>query len=398
MFSLLVAIIYLAFISLGLPDSLLGSAWPVMHLDIGASVSSAGIISMTISVCTIISALFSDKLVKKLGTGVVTAISVFLTASAMTAFSFSNAFWQLCLFAVPYGLGAGAIDSCLNNYVAMNLSSRHMSWLHCCWGIGATLSPYIMSYALSGESSWHGGYRITSAIQFILAFVMFMAIPLWKKNAKNISENNENGEAVSLSFKQIFRLPGVIQMFAGFFFYCTLEVIPIVWASTYFSQVYTLSSEKAASFASLFYIGMTVSRAGCGFIADRLTDKQLIRYGSVLVAASALLIAVPFGSYLPSVIGFILLGIGCGPVYPSIVHSTPDNFGRKYSGSVIGVQMAFAYLGMTCSPILFGKFAELTTIKILPFCILVFSVLVLIFTEWMNKKVGMTNNTNVKEI
>lgn len=386
MFGLLIAIIYLAFISLGLPDSLLGSAWPVMHAEIGASVSWAGIITIIISLCTIISALFTNKLVCKIGTSVVTALSVFITAAAMLAFSFSTAFWQLCLFAIPYGLGAGAIDTALNDFVAKRLSSRHMSWLHCCWGIGATVGPYVMGYCLTGAHSWHGGYFIISMVQFFLTLVMFLSIPLWKKQLKYPEAENE--KQASLPLKETFKLKGAVFAFLAGLFYFAIEQLPIVWASTYFHGVYLLNAETSAFLASLFYIGITVSRAVCGFFTDKIGDKLMIRGGLsvVLIAAILIAVAIPVRSYIPAVVGFTLVGLGCGPVYPSLIHSAPKNFGEENSGSVIGVQMAFSYCGMTFTPILFGKIAELTTIKLLPFGIILFAALVLIFTELTNFK------------
>ena len=392
MASLLIAIIYLSFISLGLPDSLLGSAWPVMHIDVGAQVSAAGIISMIISFCTIISALLSARLLKKFGMGIIVASSVFLTAAAMMAFSFSTSFRQLCVFALPYGFGAGAIDACLNNYVALNLSSRHMSWLHCSWGIGATFSPYIMGFALTRPSGWHGGYRFVAAIQLVLTLVLFIAVPLWKKYEKSGGESYENTK--TLSTKQVLKIPGTLPMFIGFMSYCAIETLPIVWASTYFRSVYSLAPEKAARFASLFYIGITVCRALIGIVANRFGDRQLIRYGCAAVIASALLIIIPFRSYIPAVIGFVLVGFGCGPVYPSIVHSAPFNFGKENSSSVIGVQMAFAYMGFTFTPIIFGKIAEATTIRLLPFMIVLFAAATLILTETVNRVVDRRRTVN----
>ena len=382
--SLIIAIIYIAFISLGLPDSLLGSGWPVMHLELSAPLSSAGIVTFLISGSTIVSALFSDKLTRKLGTGVVTAFSVLLTALAMMGFSFSHSFVLLCILAIPYGLGAGAIDACLNNYVALHLSSRHMSWLHCFWGVGATISPYIMSYAITSPWGWQGGYRSVSIIQLVLAFMMFMAIPLWSKNAAEDGKT-EKTESVELSIKQIFRIPGTVLVFIAFLLYCAVENLPIVWASSYFSDVHALDAEKAAAFGSLFYIGMTGGRAICGFFADKVTDKGLIRYGIILAMVGAVIIALPTG-YEIAVAGFVILGLGCAPVYPSIVHSTPDNFGREYSQSIIGVQMAFAYIGMTITPYIFGNLAQYCSISLLPYCVISLCVVILTLTEMLNKK------------
>jgi MFS family permease len=383
--SLLVALIYLAFISLGLPDSLLGSGWPVMRVDLQAPLSAAAIITSIIFLATIISALMSDSLIRKLGTGRVTAFSVLLTAVSMLGFSFAGRFWMLCAIAVPYGFGAGAIDACLNNYVALHLSSRHMSWLHFSWGLGAVISPYIMGASIASQWGWRGGYRSVSLIQFVLAAILIASIPLWKKHESRADTGS--AEKKKLTFVQVIRLPGALLLFSAFALYCAVEQFPIVWASSYFSEVYRLEPRTAAFFGSLFYIGMMAGRAVCGIIADRFTDKLLIRYGMITAFASSLLIIIPSRSYIPALVGFVALGLGCAPVYPSLVHATPDNFGRENSQSVIGVQMASAYLGMFISPPVFGKLAERLSIAYLPYLSLAFTVVIIILTELMNRKV-----------
>ncbi|MBO4414252.1 MAG: MFS transporter, partial [Clostridia bacterium] len=344
---ILTIVIYVAFVSLGLPDSLLGSAWPVMHLELGAAVSVAGAVSMITSVCTIVSSLFSVRAVKKLGSSLLIALSVVMTSAAMVCFSLATAAWQLFLFAIPYGLGAGAIDSCLNNYVALHLSSRHMSWLHCCWGIGATLSPYIMGFCLGSEAGWRGGYRLVAVLQGVIAVAMFASVPLWIKSEKLAARGEPDGGQIVLSIPKIFRIKGVTVFFLGFLCYCALETLPMVWAGTYFSMTHGIDSESAAFFASMFYIGLTASRMLSGFVSEKIGDRRLIRSGILTAISGTVLIALPVGSHVPAVIGFIVAGFGCGPVYPSIIHSTPSNFGREYSGSIIGVQMGFAYIGMT---------------------------------------------------
>lgn len=388
MFLLLLSVIYIAFVSLGLPDSLLGSAWPVMHMDIGADVTGAGVIAMVISTCTILASLMSDRLTRRFGTGPVTAFSVLLTAVAMLLFSFANAFWQLILFAIPYGLGAGAIDSALNNYAALNLKARHMSWLHCFWGIGATLSPYIMGFALSGPYSWHGGYRFVSFIQFGLTVIMFLTLPLWKKAAPSVPENqNPSEENKTLSLGQIFKLKNSVPYFLAFFFYCVIEQLPFVYASSFFVDVFATPEETAAFLASLFYIGMTVSRVITGFLADRFTDRELIRIGIGIVFVSAVLILLPLKTPVCAIIGFVLIGIGSGPVYPGFVHQVPHLFGRNVSGSVIGVQMAFGYTSFTLAPLLFGALTKLCGgFWILPLSIMACAAIALGLTEYINKK------------
>lgn len=386
MASLFIAVIYLAFISLGLPDSLLGSAWPVMHTELGASLSSAGVISLIISLSTIISALFSNQLVTRIGAPLVTALSVLLTALAMLSFSFAGAFWQLCLLAVPYGLGAGAIDTTLNNYTAKHLKARHMNWLHCCWGIGASVGPYVMGFCLSGENSWRGGYLAISIVQFVLTLIMFLSLPLWKKTAE---QNGTEEKEIALPPQKTLCLKGALCLFLAGLFYFAIEQLPIVWASTFFTEVYSLNSETAAFLASLFYIGITAGRLLSGFFSEKAGDKRMVRIGLFVVLAGAALIALslPFASFLPALIGFLLVGVGCGPVFPCLIHAVPNNFGAQYSGSVIGLMMAFSYTGMTFTPLLFGELAEAVTIKLLPFGVALLALLVLLFTELMNRAV-----------
>lgn len=386
MVSLLLAVIYLAFISLGLPDSLLGSGWPVMHVDLGAPLSAAGLVAMLIAGSTILSSLFSDAVTSKLGSRNVIAFSVLLTALSMLAFSFTDALWQLCLLAIPYGLGAGAIDACLNNFVALHYSSRHMSWLHCFWAVGATVSPYIMGWALTGPWSWAGGYRVVSFIQFGLTAIMFLSFPLWKK-VENGGVREEKEERVRLPLPKVFTLRGALPLFIAFFCYMSLEATPILWASSYFSDVYGMDASTAANLGSLFYIGIMSGRALSGFIADKAGDKLLIRIGSSVVIFSNVLVALPLKTPYLAIVAFVLMGLGCAPVYPSIIHSTPVNFGKKYSQSIIGVQMAFAYLGSTFMAPLFGVIAQHTTIRLLPLYAGSFAIALLVLTELVNRLV-----------
>ncbi|HKL73290.1 MAG TPA: MFS transporter [Clostridia bacterium] len=395
MASLLLALIYLAFISLGLPDSLLGAGWPVMYIDLGVPLSFAGIITIIISISTITSSLLSDIMTRKLGTGLLTSVSILLTALSMLAFSFSTEFWQLCILAVPYGLGAGAIDAALNNYVALNFSSRHMSWLHCCWGIGATISPYIMGACLTGNWGWLGGYRVVSLIQLLLAVIMFIALPLWKKSDSDKIFAVPKEKPVHLNIVQTLKLPGTVLMFVAFFSYCAVEQTTMLWASSYLVEHHALDVEKAASFASMFFIGLTMGRGMCGFIADKLGDKRLIRIGTATIFLGIILVAIPVKTYVYAIIGFIIIGLGCAPIYPSIVHATPDNFGRQYSQSIIGVQMSFAYLGITFVPPVFGLIAEYISISLLPLYLFAFWLPMLILIELMNKLV--LKNRNLKE-
>lgn len=387
MFHLLLAIIYLAFISLGLPDSLLGSAWPSMYPEFDVPVSYAGIISMIIAAGTIVSSLQSDRLTRRLGTGKVTALSVALTAAALAGFSVSGAFWMLCLWAVPYGLGAGSVDAALNNYVALHYKSWHMSWLHCMWGVGATLGPFIMSYALSGSAGWTGGYRYISVIQIVLTAVLFLSLPLWKRrDAKQTGADIEEPKALTL--KEIIRIPGAKEVMICFFCYCALEQTTMLWAGSYLSLYKGMSAESAAGFAGTFFIGITAGRAISGFITMKLNDTQMIRLGQALIALGALALLLP-GSYVLSLIGLSLVGLGCAPVYPCIIHSTPDHFGADKSQAVIGVQMACAYVGTCLMPPLFGLIANHISAGLLPVYLLLFLGLMVIMHEALTKKTAV---------
>ena len=383
MISLLLAIIYLAFISLGLPDSLLGSGWPVMYKEIDASISYAGIITMIIAGGTIVASLLSDRLIRKMGTGLVTAASVFLTAAALFGFSISNSFLMLCIFALPYGLGAGAIDAALNNYVALNYSSKHMSWLHCFWGVGASISPYIMSFALSQNMGWRSGYRIVSIIQIVLTFVMFMALPLWKN--KQTTEVEEVAKNAPITIKEKMKIRGIKEVMVAFCAYSAFEAMCCLWISTYLVECRSIESESAAAFASLFYLGITIGRFIIGFFADKLGDKILIRLGIGVILVGMLFVILPFNSYVPALIGFAIIGFGAAPVYPAFIHATPENFGRENSQAIIGMLMTSAYIGSTFMPPIFGFVAERTTISIFPVWLLILLLMSLVVSEKLNK-------------
>ena len=387
MAALLLAIIYLAFISLGLPDSLLGSAWPVMHQDLGAPLSAMGIVTMIISAGTIVSSLAPDFLTRKFGTGVVTAVSVLMTAAAMLGFSFASSFWMLLLIAVPYGLGAGGVDAALNNYVALHYKSRHMSWLHCFWGVGALVSPFIMGACLTGPSGWEGGYRVTSYVQIGLTALLFFSLPLWKKpQAAEV-------RAKPITLPQTLRLKGVAFLLIAFFAYSALEATSMYWASSYFAGYKGASAELAAMLGSLFYIGLTAGRLLSGFVSEKLGDRILIRIGAGVIAVGLVLLALPLGTSA-AVAGFLIIGFGCAPVYPSIIHATPANFGAENSQSVIGVEMAFAYLGTTFMPPLFGVLAQYVSLAWLPLWLGAFLVLLFVMTELCNRAVDRAHGIN----
>ena len=400
MTQLLLAIIYLAFISLGLPDSLLGSAWPTMYIQFDVPISYAGIISMIISAGTIISSLQSDRLTKKLGTGKVTAISVAATAVALFGFSFSHSFWALCLWAIPYGLGAGSVDASLNNYVALHYESRHMSWLHCMWGVGATAGPYIMGIALSMGQGWNMGYRYIGIIQVVLTAILIFSIPLWK-GRKSTTENLQNAEMEqllenvsekagttaekALSLREILKIAGAKEVMLCFFCYCALEQTAGLWASSYLTLHKGVSSETAAIFASLFYIGITVGRAISGFITMKLNDTQMVRLGQSIIVLGIMAMVLP-GSNVLALADLILIGLGCAPIYPCAIHSTPAHFGADKSQAIIGVQMASAYIGTMLMPTLFGLIASRISVALLPCYLFAILVVMVIMHELLTKK------------
>lgn len=384
MVHLLLAIIYLAFISLGLPDSLLGAAWPAMYTEFDVPVSYAGIISMIIAAGTIISSLQSDRLTRWLGTGKVTAISVAMTAAALFGFSVTDSFWLLCVWAIPYGLGAGSVDASLNNYVALHYQSKHMSWLHCMWGLGATLGPYFMGYALSHEKGWNAGYRYIGVIQLALTAILVFSLPLWKGKGRGaVGFDDKEGKALRLG--QIVKIPGAKEVMICFFCYCAAEQTAILWSSSYLTLHKGMSPEIAASFASVFFFGITVGRALCGFLTMKLNDLQMIRLGQILIAAGIAAMLLP-GAQKVSLAGLTLIGLGCAPIYPCLIHATPDHFGADKSQAVIGIQMASAYVGTCLMPPLFGLIANHIAVQLLPVYLLALLVLMVAMHELLNKK------------
>jgi fucose permease len=298
----------------------------------------------------------------------------------MIGFSFANSFWILVVLTVPYGLGAGGVDATLNNFVALHYKSRHMSWLHCFWGVGAMISPYIMGYSIGTTAGWHGGYRIVGLIQVVLAVALFISLPLWKKVDVKV-ERTETVKNENLTLKQIFSIKGVLVWLMGFFCYCALEQTMMLWSGTYFAQYKLIDSGKAAFYSSFVFIGITAGRLVSGFVAEKLGDKRLIRIGYSVILAGLVLVAIPVKSVIPSVIGFTVAGVGCAPVYPSIIHATPDNFGREKSQAIIGVQMAFAYTGITLMPPLFGLIAQNVNVGFLPLYVFAFTALLIVCCE-----------------
>ena len=381
MFNLLLVVIYLSFISLGLPDSLLGSAWPTMYPQLNVPISYAGIISMIISFGTIISSLQSDRLTKQFGSGLVTAISVAMTAFALLGFSMSSSFWMLCLMAIPYGLGAGSVDASINNYAAIHFESKHMSWLHCMWGVGASVGPYIMSFAITNHLGWSKGYLIISILQMILTGIILFSLPLWKNS---VSNNNENLNNKPLTLKEILSIVGTKEIMLTFFCYCALESTAGLWASSYLVFQNGISEEIAASFASLFYLGMTIGRAGNGFLTIKFNDTQLIRMGQGGILLGILIVLFSFHDFM-SLVGLIVIGIGCAPIYPCIIHSTPSRFGVDKSQAIIGVQMASAYMGTLFMPPLFGIIAQYSSVGLYPIYMSIILVIMITMHERLIK-------------
>ena len=390
MVHLLLIIIYLSFISLGLPDALLGSAWPAMYREFQVPVSYAGAISMIIVIGTVISSLQSDRLTRKFGTGKVTAASVAMTAVALLGFSTSHSFPALCLWAIPYGLGAGSVDASLNNYVALHYASRHMSWLHCMWGVGASIGPYIMGYALTANLGWNSGYRLIGILQILLTVILIGSLPLWKKRSyASLPEMNSTEEKAAdagpLCLSQIIRIPGAKEVMLMFFCYCALEQTAGLWASSYLVLHHGLSAETAAWFASLFFIGITTGRGISGFLTYKMDDESMIRLGLGIILLGILVLLLPMGE-ATALLGLILVGMGCAPVYPCVIHSTPEHFGADKSQAIIGVQMASAYVGILLMPPLFGLIANHISVSLFPFYLLAILVLMTVMHEKLLRK------------
>ena len=393
MYSLLLAIIYLAFISLGLPDSLVGAGWPTMHQDLGVPVAHAGFVTIIIAGGTIVSSLASERLTRRLGTGAVTAVSVAMTAAALFGFSTAHQFWMLCLWAVPYGLGAGAVDAALNNYVALHYAARHMNWLHCFWGVGASISPFIMGHALAGGQGWASAYRTVGLVQAVLTVALLVSLPLWGRAAAS-----GPGAHVELDHDEVqqhpgghvplataLRIPGVPFVLAAFFAYCAAESTAILWASTYLVGERGVTPATAARFASLFLLGITAGRFLAGFIADRIGDRTLIRGGFTTIGVGFALMAMPVQTDVLALAGLVVAGLGSAPVYPAIIHSTPTNFGARNSQAIIGIQMAAAYTGSTLAPPLVGALASSVGLWIMPVALLLIALLGLIMSERLNR-------------
>ena len=382
MVHLLLAIIYLSFISLGLPDSLLGAAWPSMYTQMSVPVSYAGILSLLISAGTIVSSLLSDRVTRKLGAGAVTAVSVAMTAAALFGFSVTKSFWLLLLWAIPYGLGAGGVDAALNNYVALHFASRHMSWLHCMWGVGASIGPYILGCALTGGQGWQMGYRYIALIQILLSAVLFLSLPLWQRRPDTEAGKQDGGQPLSL--KQVCSIAGAREILLAFFCYCAMEHTTILWASTYLVRHLNLSPEDAASLASLFFLGITAGRAVSGFLTCKWSDRDMIRLGQFIVILGIGVLALPLGRS-GAMVGLLLVGLGCAPIYPCIIHSTPAHFGAENAQAIIGVQMASAYVGSLLMPPVFGLIANHISIALFPAFLAAATAVMILMCERLNR-------------
>lgn len=387
MLTVLLAIIYIAFISLGLPDAILGSAWPMIHLDLDVPSSSAGMATMIVSGGTIVSSLFSEKLIRRFGTGRVTTFSVFLTAAALLGIYIAPSFIWICILGIPLGLGAGAVDSALNNFVALYYEAKHMNWLHCFWGIGATSGPFIMSFFLLKENGWKLGYLIIGTIQAILVIGLFISLPLWKK----FEAKSESEEEVKESIKivELLKLSGAKPALVAFFCYCAVELTTGLWVSSFLVTNDGLSAEKAAKWVSFYYLGITVGRFLAGFIAMKLNNRKMIRLGQVICIAGAVLLLIPASGV--HLIGIIMIGLGCAPIYPAMIHETPNRFGKELSQGIMGIQMATAYVGSTFVPPLFGMLSQIVGLGILPYFLIILVLVMLITSERVSKVCNKVN-------
>ena len=384
----LLPIIYLAFIGLGLPDSAIGSAWPTMAPDLGAGVSWVGVVTMIISAGTILSSLQSVRVVERFGTGRVTAVSVGLTAAALAGFSVATEFWQLCLLAIPYGLGAGAVDAALNTYVAVHYESQHMSWLHCMWGVGASGGPLIMAQCL-GVGSWSLGFLVLGGLQLAIVIVLTLSLPLWRDKARprraDDADDAGSGDAegAPISRRALLRRDGVLAVLICFFCYCALESTCGVWAASYCTFARGIDAQTAASWASLFYIGITLGRGVSGFISLKVSDHNMIRLGQALIALGIGAMLLPLGDTV-LLVGLVLVGLGCAPVYPSIIHATPARFGNDVALALTGMQMAFAYVGTLVVSPLFGVIGQGISMELYPPYLLVFLLVMVVAAEKVN--------------
>ncbi len=381
---ILLLIIYLAFISLGLPDALLGSAWPAMFEYLNVPVDYAGIISMIVAAGTVISSLFSGSLIQRFGEAKVTTISVILTAIALMGFSYSHEFFFLCLLGIPLGLGAGSVDAALNNYVALHYQAKHMNWLHSFWGVGAAIGPMIMAGYLAKGMSWSNGYNTIAWIQIGLVVILILSLPLWS-NKELASDAGQKG--VSDNFLNLLKtIPGLKQALLIFFCYCTIEATFGLWGASFLVFEKGFAADEAARLVSLYYVGITAGRLFSGFLTKYFSNRQLVNLGQVVIAIGLGLLFMPYDVMLLP--GFLIVGLGCAPIFPSLLHETPVNFGEKHSQKIMGMQMASAYVGITLMPFLFGKITTLTGYSSLVYFLGIFLLLMALLTKALNQKIG----------
>lgn len=389
MVTLLLIIIYIAFISLGLPDALLGAGWPAMHIDLGVPLSFAGILQILVSGGTILSSILSARLLARFGTGKVTAVSVGMTAIALLGFSFAPSFLWLIFATFPLGLGAGSVDTGLNAFVAENYESRHMSWLHSFWGVGALIGPLVLSFFLSKGISWRYGYRSIGLFQCFLVFILVISLPLWKKVRSQSKSKGNNVEHTVLSIPQMLRIKGVPFAVITFFAYCGIEASVGLWSGSYLVSVKGLAPARAAFWVSSFYASITIGRFITGFITFKIRNVDLIRWGGVVIGVGILFILLPL-PFLFTIFGIMLIGLGCAPIFPCMLHETPGRFGARNAQSIMGLQMACAYVGTTFLPPLFGFISAVTSLKLLPMFLLIYVVILFVSSEKIrNLKVSL---------
>lgn len=384
--TLLLVLIYIAFISLGLPDSLLGSAWPIIQTDLNSVFSIAGYISMTVCAGTVVSSFFSNKLVARFGTGKISLVSVAMTAVGLIGYSLAPNIAVLFIMAIPLGLGAGSVDAALNNFVALHYKSKHMSWLHCFWGVGATAGPAIMSLFLMSDGGWRTGYTVIAIIQAVLVVLLLCTLPIWKKNDTVAVESDKPPQKV-ITNREALKIPYVKLALVSFVFFCATELTTGLWSSSYLVATKGLSPSVAARWVAYFYAGITIGRLVAGFLSIKVKSATLIRIGQIICVVGAVTLMLPS---TVSMFGIILLGLGTAPIYPSMLHETPNRFGAASSGAIMGLQMAFAYIGSTFVPPLFGTIASATSIALFPYFLLVCILIMLVSSELLQKKIELT--------
>ena len=388
MSTILLIVIYIAFIGLGIPDSLFGTAWPAIYADFRLPISYASFVTVIISGGTIISSLLSARVIKRLGTSKVCFISTAMTAAALIGFSCSKSLWPMCLLAVPLGLGAGSIDTALNNYVSLHYSAMHMSFLHCFYGVGVTVSPLVLSLVISGEQGWRGGYRIAFLIQLCITMILLLALPLWKKVHKPVNDAQEPAIKV-LPLKETLRIPGVKLMCLLFICSCAIELTCGGWGSTYLVEYKHMAAEKAAGIVMFYYMGMTIGRFLSGVLAARLNSWQIIRLGQYVLGAAILILLLPVPP-VAAALALFMVGLGNGPMFPNFNYLTPQNFGADISQSVMGTQMASSYVGIMLAPAVCGLIGQRMGMVIFPPYLLMFFLVMIAATRKVKRVLNIS--------